>query len=514
MRPPLISRKERIGTRPYPLRSDREGERGVTLALVAVGIFSIVGMAALSIDIGTLYQASTEAQRAADAAALTAARVISMSGITGDPSNTSGSWQMVCGTTPGTATEAATAVAQQSQNIVAGAPAITVNVAYGAGGSATDCSTLAGASSTFAVNPIVTVKVTQSNLRTYFSRLWFKSVSSVSATATAEVYNPANSTMAGTTLVPVQPRCTKPWAIPNLNPLDPGKDKNGRYCAQQFSLNPTCNPFVGTTAGNQGSIQDPGVSLISPPGVIGEEFTLWADCNAGGQSCALRGGAEPQANMGPGAPAPTLPNLQYVPGEVNPAIAISTSGASCASVNDEYGEAIAGCDQTTQFQCGTSGATTPYKTDLYDYNPSNGSTSNGAQCLIHANGTGSAPDGQDTLALGTTTYAYPFQIQAGSNSPLSGLVPAKDTQITSSDSIVSLPIYDSNGAYPQPQSSTESAVNIVGFLQVFINYVNTDGSVDVVVMNVVGCGEGTDSTTFINGSSPVPVRLITPPPAS
>ena len=48
------------------------------MALVALAMVSIIAMAALSIDIGTLYQAKDEAQRAADAAALTAARVISI----------------------------------------------------------------------------------------------------------------------------------------------------------------------------------------------------------------------------------------------------------------------------------------------------------------------------------------------------------------------------------------------------------------------------------------------------
>ncbi len=65
-------------------QTDRSGERGVTIALVAVAMFSIIAMAGLSIDIGTLYEASAEAQRAADAGALAAARVISISGITGD----------------------------------------------------------------------------------------------------------------------------------------------------------------------------------------------------------------------------------------------------------------------------------------------------------------------------------------------------------------------------------------------------------------------------------------------
>src|ERR1035441_2188341 len=84
-------------------------ERGVTLALIAAAMVAIIAMAALSIDIGTLYQAKAEAQRAADAAALTGARVISISGITGDPLNggTDGSWADICGGTSSPATLAA-----------------------------------------------------------------------------------------------------------------------------------------------------------------------------------------------------------------------------------------------------------------------------------------------------------------------------------------------------------------------------------------------------------------------
>jgi Flp pilus assembly protein TadG len=65
------------------------------MALVAITMVALISMAALSIDIGTLYQAKAEAQRAADTAALTAARVISISSITGDPANSSSSWQLI-----------------------------------------------------------------------------------------------------------------------------------------------------------------------------------------------------------------------------------------------------------------------------------------------------------------------------------------------------------------------------------------------------------------------------------
>ena len=60
MLPPLIEHPRR-GT------LNRRRERGVTIALVAVAIVSMIAMAGLSIDVGTLYQASAEAQRVADA---------------------------------------------------------------------------------------------------------------------------------------------------------------------------------------------------------------------------------------------------------------------------------------------------------------------------------------------------------------------------------------------------------------------------------------------------------------
>jgi acyl CoA:acetate/3-ketoacid CoA transferase len=84
------------------------------------------------------------------------------------------------------------------------------------------------------------------------------------------------------------------------------------------------------------------------------------------------------------------------------------------------------------------------------------------------------------------------------------------TPITASNSIVSVPIYDPLN----PIASTgTSPVTIVGFLQVFINDVDQYGNVNVVVLNVAGCGNGSSTTSSnpVTGSSPVPIRLITPP---
>src|SRR5712692_10818918 len=63
----------------------RPAERGQTIVLVAVALVSLLGMAALAIDVVTLYVARSEMQRAADAAALAGAKAFVDSGVTTDP---------------------------------------------------------------------------------------------------------------------------------------------------------------------------------------------------------------------------------------------------------------------------------------------------------------------------------------------------------------------------------------------------------------------------------------------
>ena len=180
------------------------------MALVAVAMFSIIAIAALSIDIGTLYEASAEAQRSADAAALAAARVLSLSGITGDPANSSGEWATAC------AAAATVAQAVASQDTVGGAVPANVNVTFIAGDGQSDCGYGGGAgAASFGVNPTVTVHVQQTNLPTYFARIWGRTGNSASATATAEVFNPSETAALYGTTTPVQPRCVKPLVVPN-----------------------------------------------------------------------------------------------------------------------------------------------------------------------------------------------------------------------------------------------------------------------------------------------------------
>jgi len=447
------------------------------MALVALALATIIAMAALSIDIGTLYQAKAEAQRAADAGALTAARLISISGLTGDPTNgnADGTWAAICGGATPYASQAAIKLAQATQNFVDAAPASTVTVTYGAGnagGAAADCSTLGAA---FGINPTVTVTVKRTNLPIFFAHVFSLfggtySGISVSATATAEAYNSSASGSGGGNMIPVQPRCVKPWIIPNLDP-----DNGGAT-------------FVSTV---DGSITNKGV-LVLGSGVIGETFGLTSDCIPGQANCLGVTGmiSNPPIRVGS--------NVQYVP-----ALVSGSAGAalSCATANS-YQQAIGGCDQTTVYACGTlNGGQVNLNENPVNPGVLTGDTATAVACLTQSSPT---YGGADTLVPST----YPFQIQAGLGNPLvaQGVVNNNDI-ITTSNSIVTVPIYDSTVG---PLVGSQPTVTIVGFLQVFINRVDIAGNVNVTVLNVSGCSNSATNTP-VNGTSPVPVRLITPP---
>src|ERR1700723_394898 len=308
-------------------------QRGFTMAFVAITMVVIVSMAALAIDIGTLYEAKAEAQRAADAAALAAAQVISTSGITGDPTNADLSWKAACGGAASLATLAANSVAKQ--NLIGGNAPSTINVYYGISsgvGTITDCTSLGTA---FGVNPVVEVYVQQASLPTFFARVFSlirggtSSNSGVSATAAAEAFNPSGSSP----MIPVQPRCVKPWMVPNL---DPGKGT---------CTGGTCPNFVNATSG---AIKNGGVF---PSGVIGETFNLFADC---------QNGRRRRCHLNPGPPVVTpAGTLQYVPAQTsNASVAIAANsaitGCSKGAEDTNYWNAVAGCDQTTVYACGSS----------------------------------------------------------------------------------------------------------------------------------------------------------------
>ncbi|MFZ2009295.1 MAG: hypothetical protein WAU76_04745, partial [Candidatus Sulfotelmatobacter sp.] len=132
----------------------------------------------------------------------------------------------------------------------------------------------------------------------------------------------------------------------------------------------------------------------------------------------------------------------------------------------------------------------------------NGDTGTAVQCLTHAAAQGLG-QGQDQIDTGS----FPFQIQAGSDNPLvkDGLVPS-NAIITASSSIVTLPIYDGTPL----TAGNQPNVTIVGFLQVFVKDLDGNGHPNVTVLNVSGCSNNATNSPVL-GTSPVPIRLITPP---
>jgi hypothetical protein len=469
MLPPLIRR-------PRKSAQVRSRERGFTMALVAGSFVAIIAMAALSIDVGTLYQAKAEAQRAADAAALAGARTISISEITGDPTNgaTDGSWGAICGGDTSPATLAAKNAAQQ--NFISGVAAPTIHVYYGAGSTAATQVDCRNAGPNFGVNPIVTVTVQSANLPIFFARIFSLfgsnfSATTVGAKASAEVYNPSQSGPLASGMIPVQPRCVKPLIVANNDPLNGG-------------------PMVDAA----GAINTAGIYQING-GLIGETFAIRADC----VDPSTATNCNPGSNMLDNPPRWNAPYLDYIPAYVN---ANSSAVTACSSAN-VFQQAIGGCDQTTVYSCGVPLATQADMT----INPGGGTgdTSTAAQCLIHQS------TGRDSL-VGGATPSFPFQIQAGAGNPLAttNLVNTNDI-ITSSSSIVTLPIgyFSSTGLVI---GQNQPFVTVAGFLQVFVQSVDpATGNLTVTVLNVAGCGNQGTSNLPVFGTSPVPVRLITSP---
>jgi hypothetical protein len=301
----------------------------------------------------------------------------------------------------------------------------------------------------------VTVKVQRTGLPTLFSRIWSRTTNTVSATATAEVFNPSDSgaVAGGGQEIPVIPRCVKPWILADEDPGNAGQ----RFVARR-----------------NGRILSPRIFPVNGSGVIGESFILTNDCNPG-PNCSL-------AN-------PTPQATNYVPALVNTSQA-AVAVPSCSA--DDFQNYVAGCDEGTVYACGTvNGA----QADLTKNRGTD--TSAGVQCLINA-------PGNDSI----NTAAYPFQIIAGSSNPIfSG---SSNQTISSSNSIMTLPLYDDRAA-GNLASGTQPQVTIVGFLQVFVdNTTDSNGDMQVTVLNVAGCGDAASTTLSAPGSSPVPIRLITP----
>jgi hypothetical protein len=406
--------------------------------VVAAVIVAVLGMAALAIDLIALYVAHGQAQRAADAAALAGAKMFVTSGFTSNPS----AWMLsnVCQTSgPG----AAAAANQQAEAI-----AKANNIA----GQQVTVQSIKCPFSTL-TNPTITVKVQQTGLPSYFAKVWGQTMNSVSATSTAEAYNPSAPT--GPTAITTS---IKPWLISNCVP------GSAPPCAAYYFINPTDD------------------SLNTPNVYIGQSFSFSQFTSAGGTAPGYYVITPPQeATL---CPSPSA----------NPA-------GSCSSVSGGGVYDNIACTQTTpeQLSCGDR-VTIDTTTGTV---PTESATSAGAQCLIHAGTAGLLGQGQDVIVLAASGSS--IEIDAGTNNPNTTFAAAQTKNISRSDSIVTVPIFDST-INPCPGGAC-APQHIIGFLQLGVQYVNPAGGIQAVIINVAGCGANGTGVSG-GGVSPVPVRLI------
>jgi hypothetical protein len=324
------------------------------------------------------------------------------------------------------------------------------------------------------------------NLPTFFARIWGNRTAAVRASATAEAYNPANVL----NFTAIAPRGVKPWLVANVDPNNPG-------------LN---NPFINTTTGVVET------NAVTP--VIGEQLNLTPDCNAG-TTCypPLQSSPNPP-RTGPQNSA-GYPQVQYVPAQVTPnSNNVCPSVASCTENPNypDYQYSIQ-CHDVNPYPCG--GAINNFSWDP-TVNPRHpgrlsGPSALGAECLIRAANPG-AGQGQDVLQNPGPWPTAPFQFQA-----LSG--PQTGNVVTTSSSIVTIPIIDTSNTTVF-QSASPYGVTVVGFMQAFINQVQDGttpgtnrGDINVTVLNIAGCSTTPNGANPVigAGTSPIPVRLITPP---
>ena len=434
------------------------------IVLVAVFLLFVVGaMAALSIDIVTLYTARSEAQLAADAGALAGARVFANSGVTSNR-------------TTANAKSLATLIATQvaSQNMVGGR---TLNPVAAAGEITVSFN---DANPNFNTDPHVTVQTQRTDLPTFFARIWGRTVNTVVASATAEAYNPSGSNSAnGGPATPVAPLCVKPWLLPNLDPTAPSATG--------------ANPIFDRTTG-----------AIKNSSLVGQE---WPSATPGLNLDGIYSLCGGTPCTGTVLPAPG----GYYPGAIDATdFPVPTQGLpSCSTTFNSYQLAVAGC-VPTPISCGSSATvdidvSATYSTKR-DHNPVTA-----AECLIHYNG---APGDSDSID--PADLQPPFQFLGGNQNPVASAV---NSDVMVSDSLVTIPVIDTPGS---PPPAPPTSVTIIGFLQVFLNPsatsplpwqgANSSSEIPATIINMAGCGtSATGQPIFGNGASPVAVRLISPP---
>jgi len=451
----------------------RARERGQTMILVVFAMLALLGMAALAIDVTTLYVARHEAQQAADAAALAGAKTFVTSGFT--------SGYVTTTTAQTLASNAAQAAGQQLS--ISGSPITSSEITV--------------ASGTNQANPYVKVTIARTTLQTYFARIWGVSTTGVRASATAEAYNPSGQN------APIQLSAVKPWLLPNCVPsTSTTPNANCGDPSQVYYIKPT-----------DGSIAHNG-SFIGAPTLLSMAVVpagpLNSGCSSGSTSCG---------NFYP-LSIPIYPTSAVPPPVCAQA---STPPYGCDQIGSgPYFDNTACSNIGFQFSCGQQIVASPGSPSQVwvDNRITNGvslgllrqRTDEGVACLIHERTLGSPNNGQDVFTFPGSPYT-PL-IAPGSLNPDPNLAGA--SAISRSDSIVTVPLFDGRDMCPGGMGANcTGTATVVGFLQLAITQDTSNtanGTFSAYILNASGCNP-TPSGPAVTGStlSSIPVRLIQAP---
>ncbi len=436
----------------------RHTERGISLFLVAVGMVALLGLLGLGIDLVSLYAARSEAQRAADAAALAGATAFVTSGCTSLSGGcVFGGPQEALATQQAIDVGSQNKVGGQAPTIIPGPPPLG-DIAF-----------------TYPTpeNPTITVTVARDAshggpMPTFFVKVFGVLSANISASATAEAFNPSGGN------VPVGAKCIKPWLMPNC-------DWSRMVASGNANANPNCpSPTVPNTFAsyfvNNGVIVNP---RPAPSGVVGQLLDI----------------------------KPGDPTVAAVPGKFYPIFlpvgSVASQCPSCAAGGGGGGPPSGSLYRTNIECCNENTILCGVQTVLPITGDMVGPTQQGVDCLIHQQGN----SGQDIL----TSTSPPWQITAGSKNPYF----PPGAGISLSDSIVTVPLYDGQVLCSGLGGCGAVAVKIVGYMQMFVKgEVPPQATVNAYVMNVAGCGTGGSggggggAPVTSGGASPIPVRLI------
>ncbi len=475
----------------------RRKDSGQSLYLIAAGMVFLLGVTGVAIDLTSLYLARSEAQRAADAAALAGAATFVTSGYTSGLTD----WATVQTLAKN---QAATT---GNQNKVGGqSPAI-------------DTANDVSFNNSVPTNPRITVTVQMTKARgdampTFFMKVFGVTTADIRATATAEAYAPSGGTGPA-----VGTSCVKPWVMPNVDP---------NHWGTATAPANACPPLPGTPAAMttlNWCAPCPAFSGDQCPATTNTFHATFVDptnnviTNRGENTGLNAGGAigEPMV-LKPGQPSNAPAPSQFYPIQIPPGD-VPAQCPSCAPNGQNGGaslyEANISCCNTDMLTCNQN-VNINTKTGNMQ-----GPTEHGVECLINETNV-PAQTGQDTLCstsvLGDVVppCGPPFTMYGGPSNPNPAL---RGQPITSSPSVITVPLYSG-----QQLNSGGGSVTIIGFLQVFINQVDgpggNQGNVHATVLNISACGSsggsgsgggGSGSGTVTGGGGQlIPIRLVQP----